>query len=148
MVGKSAVMGMRERGGSAKAFVMNRTDTEAIQAKVRENVVPGSVVCTDEAAAYRGMSEFSHLQVNHSAKEYVNGMAHTNGMESVWAVLKRGYYGVYHNFSTKHLQRYVGEFSFRLNEGNCKVESIDRINSMIERIIGKRITYKVLICNA
>jgi hypothetical protein len=52
------------------------------------------------------------------------------------------------HFSTKHLQRYVGEFSFRLNEGNCKVESIDRINSMIERIIGKRITYKVLICNA
>lgn len=82
--------------------------------------------------------------VNHSAKEYVNGMAHTNGMESVWAVLKRGYYGVYHNFSTKHLQRYVGEFAFRLNEGQCKNPSIDRINSLFDRFIGKTLTYKNL----
>ena len=72
-------------------------------------------------------------------------MAHTNGIESVWAVLKRGYIGTFHNFSQKHLQRYVDEFAFRLNEGNCKVDTIDRMESLVKCMGGKRITYKELI---
>ena len=82
---------------------MKSTNAENIQSEIKSNVAFGSTLCTDEHPSYNGMDEYSHLKVNHSAKEYVNGMAHTNGMESVWAVLKRGYYGVYHNFSTKHL---------------------------------------------
>ena len=42
---------------------------------------------------------FRHDAVNHSAGEYAAGPAHTNSIESVWAVLKRGYYGVYHSMS-------------------------------------------------
>jgi len=88
---------------------------------------------------------YDHASVNHSAKEYVNGMAHTNGIESVWAVLKRGFYGVYHSFSEKHLQRYVDEFSFRLNEGNVKNHTMSRIDSLLAKSVGVRIMYKELI---
>ena len=61
----------------------------------------GSVVYTDEAAAYQGMKHRSHWTVKHSANEYVKGMAHTNGIESVWAVLKRGLHGTYHHVSVQ-----------------------------------------------
>ena len=74
----------------------------------------------------------------------MNGMAHTNGIESVWAVMKRGYNGVYHNWSMKHTQRYVNEFAFRLNDGNCKVDTIDRIAAVVRGSVGKRLTYKEL----
>jgi transposase-like protein len=87
------------------------------------------------------------MVVNHSAKQFVDGMAHTNGIESVWALLKRGFYGVYHNFSEKHLQRYVNEFTYRLNEGNCKIHTVDRINSLFGKAIGRRLTYKMLIAS-
>ena len=62
---------------------------------------------------------------------FVDGMASTNGIESVWAVLKRMFYGTYHQFSRKHLQRYVDECTFRLNQGNCKIHVLDRMNSSI-----------------
>nr|VFK54328.1 MAG: ISXO2-like transposase domain-containing protein [Candidatus Kentron sp. TUN]VFK56380.1 MAG: ISXO2-like transposase domain-containing protein [Candidatus Kentron sp. TUN] len=68
-------------------------------------------------------------------------MAHTNGIESVWAVPKRGYNGVYHHMSVKHLGRYVDEFSFRLNQGNVKIHTMVRIASMIKGMLGKRLTY-------
>lgn len=62
-----------------------------------------------------------------------------------WAVLKRGFYGVYHSFSEKHTQRYVDEFCFRLNEGNVKVHTLDRIAALSKKTTGRRITYKELI---
>jgi hypothetical protein len=83
---------------------------------------------------YIGMNTvYSRVSVNHSAKDFVNGMAHTNGIESVWAVLKRGFYGVYHSFSGKHLQLYVDDFSFWLNEGNVKNHTMSRIDSLLVR---------------
>ena len=57
----------------------------------------------------------NHEGVRHSAKEYVSGQAHTNGIESFWSMLKRGYMGIYHNMSVKHLNRYVNEFAGRHN---------------------------------
>lgn len=143
-VGKIAVLGMRERGGEVVATVIRSTSAKAIQAAVRGTVVPGSLLCTDEHASYRGMPEYAHRVVNHSAKQYVDGMAHTNGIESVWAVLKRGFYGVYHSFSEKHLQRYVDEFAYRLNEGNVRVHTMDRIDALLRKTVGKRITYESL----
>ncbi len=83
--------------------------------------------------------------VKHSAKEYVNGMVHTNGIESVWALLKRGYNGTFHHISVKHLQRYVDEFSFRLNEGNVEIDTINRMASLCGGIGGKSLTYKQLV---
>jgi hypothetical protein len=63
----------------------------------------------------------------------------------VWAVLKRGFYGVYHFFTEKHLQRYIGEFSFRLNEGNCYVHIYERMDALLGKTFGVRLTYQALI---
>ena len=143
-VGKIGVIGIRERGGRVRCAVLKNTATKEIQGHVRNMVEAGSTLCTDEHASYRGMSEYTHMPVCHSAKQFVDGMAHTNGIESVWAVLKRGFYGVYHSFSAKHLNRYVGEFTFRLNEGRCKVHTLDRMDFMLDRTIGVRLTYAAL----
>ena len=72
-------------------------------------------------------------------------MASTNGIESVWALLKRDYYGTFHHFSKKHIDRYVNEFTFRLNGGNCKIDTIDRMVNLTVKTVGKRITYKELV---
>ena len=47
----------------------------------------------------------------------------TNGIESVFALLKRGLHGVYHHASPKHLHRYVGEFAFRLGDGDVSQDA-------------------------
>jgi hypothetical protein len=65
--------------------------------------------------------------------------------KQVFAVLKRGLIGIYHHASTKHLPRYVDEFSFRLNEGNVKHHTITRLDSFVKGTAGKRLTYKGLI---
>lgn len=144
-VGKLIVFGMRERGGAVKAQLLSSTSAKSIKTAVRDAVSPGATLCTDEHASYVGMPEYSHMVVNHSAKQYVDGMAHTNGIESVWAVLKRGFYGVYHSFSEKHLGRYLSEFSFRLNGGNVKIHTMDRIDAILGKTFGVRMTYAMLI---
>lgn len=143
-VGKTAILGMRERGGDVKATVLVDTKAVTIQAELAANVAPGSTLCTDEHSAYSGMRDYRHYVVTHSAKQYVDGMAHTNGIESVWAVLKRGHYGTFHHFSVKHMQRYVDEFSFRLNEGNVKRHTLARLDSFIDAVSGQRLTYEDL----
>ena len=144
-VGKTPVIGMRERDGNVVAQVVQSTDASTLQGVVKKNVIAGSVVCTDEHKSYVGLdAAFDHKTVNHSAKQYVDGMAHTNGMESFWAVLKRGFYGTFHWFSVKHIQLYVDEFTFRLNEGNCKIDTIDRMDALIRGVVGVRLTYKML----
>ncbi len=144
-VGETAVIGFKELGGKVRAKVLANTTAKEIQGHVTATVEAGSVLCTDEHASYRGMPQYHHKVVVHSAKQFVDGMAHTNSIESVWAVLKRGFYGTHHHFSMKHLQRYVDEFTFRLNDGNCKVQTLDRIDAMLGRTNGVRLTYAALI---
>lgn len=144
-VGKTAILGLRERGGRLAAAVISGSSTTIIQGHVKKKLKPGATLCTDEHSAYVGMPEFKHSSVRHSAKQFVDGMAHTNGIESVWAVLKRGFYGVYHSFSVKHMQRYVDEFVYRLNEGKCANLTMDRIDGMLGRVAGNRITYRGLV---
>jgi len=143
---KTAVLGMRERGGRTLAMTVETTSTKEIQSAVHARVETGSTLMTDEHAAYNGLDGhlFRQERVNHSAGEYVRGMAHTNGIESVWAVLKRGLHGVYHHASVKHLGRYVDEFTFRLNEGNVARHTLERLASFVDAVAGKRITYKEL----
>ena len=123
---------------------IDNTTKQTLHQIVRDNVRSGSTICTDDNPSYRGAYR-RHKVVNHSAKQYVNGMAHTNGIESVWALIKRGYNGTYHNWSMKHCQQYVNEFVFRLNDGNCQIDTIDRLDALIRSFEGKRITYKKLI---
>ena len=144
-VGKTAVVGARDREtGRVVARPIAFTDKEDLQGFVASVTEDGSVVYTDEAAAYQGMKHRSHWTVRHSANEYVNGMAHTNGIESFWSVLKRGLHGTYHHVSVKHLGRYVDEFTFMLNEGNVKRPTMKRLESLVEGTVGKRLTYKTL----
>ena len=145
-VGKVAVAGMRECGGKVKATVVERTDAATLVGMVEESVVPGTTVYTDEAAACGGLKRcFNHDSVKHGISEYVRGDVHTNGMESVWSVLERSIHGTWHHVSPKHLGRYVNEAAFRLNEGNCEVDTIERMEAFAGQIGGKRLPYAKLV---
>jgi transposase-like protein len=147
--GKAAVLGMKERGkdGRTKGFKIEATDTQTIQDVIVQNVEIGSTLHTDEHLAYTGMGGlfFDHDTINHSNGEYVRDGVTTNSIESVFAVLKRGLIGVYHHASAKHLGRYVDEFAFRLNDGNVARHTMERLNSFVDGVVGKRLTYKPLI---
>lgn len=146
-VGKVAVMGMRERGGRTIAKPIDAADTANIHTAIHTHVEAGSTLHTDDHKAYSGLVGlfFDHATINHGAGEYSRDGVTTNSIESVWAVLKRGLHGVYHHASEKHIGRYVNEFTFRLNDGNVKRQTLDRLNSMIAATVGRRITYKELI---
>ncbi len=141
---KTAVVGMRNRNGQVKANTMDVINTATMQSLIDNNIELNSTICTDEARFYQGITGYQKMMVNHSVGEFVDGMASTNAIESVWAVLKRGYYGTFHHFSKKHINRYVNEFTFRLNEGNCAIDTTDRIDSLFENMIGKGITFAEL----
>jgi transposase-like protein len=145
-VGKTAVVGMRERGGRTKAEVVSDTEAATLQSAIHRNVKAGSTLHTDEHGGYRGLGGiYQHETINHGAGEYVRDNVSTNDIESAFAVLKRGLIGVYHHASPKHLGRYVDEFAFRLNEGNVKRHTLKRLDSFVDGVAGKRITYKELI---
>ena len=78
-------------------------DTRTLTDSIRKNVEIESHVYTDEWKAYKDLDEFNHQKVNHSVEEFVNGQVFTNGIESLWALVKRGYYGIYHQWSVKDL---------------------------------------------
>lgn len=140
--GKVAVVGIKDRKtGNIRAEPVPETTTARLGKFIEDNVKSGSTHYTDENKAYKHLS--NHHTVNHSVKEYVNGMAHTNGIESFWALLKRGYYGTFHHISAKHLHRYVNEFAGRLNIRN--MDTIDMMVSLTQGMVGKRLTYDVLI---
>jgi len=137
---KTIVLGMRESGGNVKAQVVPNTGS-LIKEHVADAVCTGSTVCTDELRSYQGMAGYRHKTVTHSAKGFVNGMAHSNGIESVWALLKLAFYDIYYYFSAKHTQLYLNEVCFRLNFGNVRAHTLERINSMLEICIGKRLSW-------
>ena len=145
-VGKTAVVGIRDENAQVRATPVADTSAPTLKGFVQANVPAGSAVVTDEFAAYRGLSSqgYIHHTVNHSAGEYVRHFCiHTNGIESFWALLKRGHYGIYHYMSPKHLHRYVNEFAFRQN--TAQAGTMGFIEQTIGRMIGKRLTYKGLI---
>lgn len=146
-IGKTPILAARERGGRVKAAVAPNASARSIYSFVRRNVEAGATLHTDEHAAYRplGGLYYTHKSINHGAGEYRRGDVTTNGIESVFAVLKRGLIGVYHHASPKHLDRYVAEFAFRLNDGDVKRHTMDRLASLFGAAVGQRLTYKELI---
>jgi len=143
---KIAVIGMRERGGNVIAKVLDSKGGLAIRAAIQANVQSGTRLMADENPSYQALTKQSYTvdAVTHSTGEYVRGDIHTNSIESVWAVLKRGLHGVYHHASKKHLGRYVDEFTFRLNDGNVSRHTFERLDSLTLAVTGKQITYKEL----
>ena len=145
-VGKQAVLGMRERDGRTKALPIESNNLPTIQAAIHEYCEVGSTLYSDQHGAYSGIGGlfFRHASVNHSQGEWRRGNVSTNSIESVWALLKRGLHGVYHHASKKHLHRYVDEFTFRLNFGNVRIHTLQRLDSFVAAVAGKRLTYAEL----
>lgn len=138
MVGKTIVAGVKDRATNrVSAKVVRTTTRRELQAFLAERVRPEAMVYTDEATAYQGLP--NHQAVKHSVGEWVNEQAHTNGLESFWANLKRGYHGVHHHMSPKHLNRYVQEFAGRHNQR--PKDTIDQMRSMVHGMLGKGLTY-------
>ena len=141
-VGKTAVVGARDRAtGHVTATVVESTDKETLQGFVKKHTAQGAKVYTDEASAYDGLER--RESVKHSVGEYVNGQAHTNGVESFWATLKRAHKGTFHQLSAKHLQRYVNEFAGRHNIRG--LDTIDQMRHVVAEMVGKRLMYRDLI---
>ena len=141
-VGKTAVVGMKDRQTNrVRAAVIEHADQVTLQAFVNENVEPGAQIYTDDHRGYIGLS--NHESVKHSVGQYVEGQAHTNGIESFWALLKRGYYGTYHKMSVKHLHRYVAEFAGRHNIRS--LDTIEQMAALAVGMVGKRLRYQDLI---
>jgi len=143
--GKIPVIGMREKDGRTKAKPISGTDTRTVENAVRDAVEKGSILHTDEHSAYEALEgDYGHGTVKHGKGEYVSLGVTTNSIESVWAVFKRGLYGVYHHVSPWHLHRYVNEFTFRLNEGNVKNHTLARLEEFSDHCFGVRLTYEEL----
>ena len=137
---KQAVVGIQQRDGDVRAM---HVDRRAASQVVYAHVEKGATVMTDAASVYKHLGQtFDHQVVNHSVGEYVRGKAHTNSIESFWALLKRGHYGIYHYMSPKHLHRYVVEFSHRHN--TRELSTMEFIATTITRAAGKRLTYAEL----
>ena len=145
IVGKQPILGMRAMGGRVHAKSITDTSRTTIGKEVFAGVESGATIYMDEHAAYeQPVGRYQCQSVKHSVREFVNGMASTNGIESVWPPLKRGYNGVYHQWSAKHMRRYIDEFTFRLNEGSVTRHTMKRLESLVKGAIGKRITYAEL----
>ncbi len=145
-IDKANIIGMRQRNGNTITKVIKSAGGLALRSAIKENVVPGSRIMTDDYSAYDRITKdgYSHESVKHIAEEFVRGDVHTNGIESVWAVLKRGVHGTFHHISKKHLQHYTDEFAFRLSEGNVERHTWRRLDSLVAKTKGRRITYNEL----
>ena len=141
--GKATVIGAKDRKTNRiKAKVIKGTDKATLQGFVLASALAGATVYTDDHKSYYGLP-FKHEAVKHSISEYVRNQAHTNGIESFWSMLKRGYHGTYHHMSPKHLGRYVEEFAGRHNVR--ELNTIDQMGKLARGMAGKRLPYKDLI---
>lgn len=140
---KTPVVGMVERDGRVHTRVAADVTAKTLKGAIREVVDNQSRIMTDENKAYNGIgAEYSggHRVVTHSIGQYVDGDAHTNTAESVFSLVKRGMYGVYHNVSKQHLHRYLAEYDFRWN--TRKLEDGERTLAAIKAADGKRLMYR------
>ena len=141
-VGKIAVIGAKDRKTNrVAAKVIEQTDQETLTGFVDDVADKEAMIYTDGSSSYEGRQR--HEAVYHSTGEYVRGMAHVNGVESFWSMLKRAHKGVYHKLSAKHLQRYVQEFAGRHNIRDQ--DTIDQMQHVVAAMVGKRLLYRDLV---
>ncbi len=140
--GKTVVAGAKDRAtNKISAEVVPGVSRPVLHGFSYDRIAQGNEVFTDDLKSYEGLH--NHSSVRHSVGEYVEGRVHINGMESFWAMLKRGYYGTYHRLSPFHLQKYVNEFAGRYNQR--PLDTIDQMRLMAAGLVGKQLTYKDLI---
>ena len=143
---KQAVVGMKSRTtNQIAAQAVDPVSATTLQRFVKTNAPDRTQVYSDTQRGYWGLRKAGYTvdQVNHSAGEYVRDMAHTNGIESFWSMLKRRYHGTYHKMSVKHLNRYVNEFAGRHNIRD--LDAIAQMAAIAQGLVGKRLPYRDLI---
>jgi hypothetical protein len=147
-VNMAPVQGLLQRNEPGKAsrvalMHVRRMHKQELQGNVREYVLKGSNVYTDENGSYRGLSsDYVHQVINHAVC-YAKGHVHTNGLENFWSLLKRTIRGTYVSVEPFHLFRYLDEQAFRFNER--KGTDAERFLKGILGVIGKRLQYVKLI---
>ena len=123
-------MGMLESGGELLTRIVPDVRRVSLRPQICENILPGSILHTDEAGAYRSICirGYRHETCNHKQDEYVgrNG-ATVNTLEGFWNILKRGISGTHIHVSAKHLSKYLGEFEFRWNMRDVPHLMLDRL---------------------
>lgn len=138
--GKEAVFSLVERGGMVRSHHVPDVSAKTLRPILVAQIQRGTEIMSDEGGTVR---KFAHHTVNHSIGEYVRGRAHTNTIESYFAILKRGIIGTYHHVSQQHLKRYLAEFDFRYNERQAlDVDDFSRTMRALLGAKGKRMTYK------
>ncbi len=111
---------------------------KALHDFVHRHAEEGSTLYTDENSGYNGLSEiYDHKTINHSSKRYANGDVHVNGIESMWALLRRGYRGTFHHWSKKYMDFYLAEFAFRQNSKD--MEPPEKVNKLLDSSQGVRV---------
>jgi transposase len=135
---KTPVFGMVERGGRVIARVTPDVKANTVLPIIAERVLPATSVFTDDYPIYDKVGMLSggyeHNRIQHSAKVYVMGNIHTNTIEGFWSLLKRGIEGVYHSVSTKYLQSYCDEYSFRYNR---RAGNEPMFTSLLSQVVAK-----------
>ena len=151
-VGKSIVFGVKSRNGETRAKVLEVVNRKELHAAVKDAVASGAILYTDDHRGYYGLKDYRRTSVNHSDGQYVKGDAHTNSIESFWAVLKRAHFGTFHHWSKKHLARYVNEFVFKANTNGLPAFDktgtdcgLTTVRAHMAGMNGKRLTYERLI---
>ncbi len=141
-VGKTAVVGIKDREtNQVTATAMGSVTQGSVETLIGGAVESEAMAYTDDSAVYNNLPK--RESVNHSAGEYVRGQAHTNGIESFWAMLKRRYYGTYHKMRVKHSQRYINEFAGRHNVRAAN--TIDQMRLVAWLLADKRLRYRDLV---
>ena len=125
-----------------RKVILEERDAATLQGRVVDATMPTAQVYTDEALAYAGLPRH-HEAAQHKTGEYVREQAHTNGIESFWAMLDRGIMGNFHHVSHKHLDRYIGEFAGRHNQRSQ--DTLHLLHRVAGGMVGKRLRYKELI---
>jgi len=139
MEGKTAVLGMIERGGEVRAQVILDTTRGTLRRGIDKNVEAGSTIYTDALPSYRALEgDFHHATVDH-AERYVDGQVHTNHIENFWALLKRGLHGTYISVEPFHLFRYLDERMFTFNFRD--MTDLGRFTAVLQACAGRRLTY-------
>ncbi len=142
-VKKKTVIGIIERNGKVVLKHVSAEIAENMVPFVQDTVKDGAKVFTDQHGGYSELAKvYTHNTVNHSLRVYVQGEVHTNTIENFWSVLKRGLYGIYHQVSDKHLERYLNEFAARFNARHTS--PYENFNSFLTKSEGG-LLYKNLI---
>jgi transposase-like protein len=144
---KRPIVALVERGGEVRMMHVEDCTAAELREILFRNVSRKSHLHTDESRLYTVTGEHyaSHRTVKHSAGEYVRYediIVHTNTVENVFSVLKRGMRGVYQHCGEAHLHRYLAEFEFRYNNrSKLGIEDAERAARAVKGAAGKRLTY-------